>query len=211
MTVIAMDVRYRVADVVDPGEWISVRFPVGQDIRLDKVVRGLTYDIELRNVDHTGRLSLPVEIQHTVATTVREGALALPVNAFANRGSVWNVDTSVTYSATDSVATISVSAGTLVSGGRTISYSASSAEIPGTPEEQKVVYLYYDDPWLQGGPVDLGVTDDYITSLAGDGRIAITTLTITFPAVGAPPNTGGGGIGGGGGGGGAGNIVQDIP
>jgi len=202
MTIIAQELRYRIA-TAEPGAWTVDRIRAGQPIELRDVRRGVTYDIEVRNIDHTGRMSAPAVLQHTVGSTAREGALALPVNAVANRASVWNVDTSVTYSATDSVATVSVSAGTLVMGGANISYGASSASVAGDPETKKIVYLYYDDPQLRGGSLDLGVTEDYITSLSGDGRIAITTLEIDFPAVGAPPVTGGGGIGGGGGGGGA--------
>lgn len=206
MTIIAQELRYRIVGAEDTA-WVVDRVAAGQNIEMRNVRRGVTYDIEIRNVDHTGRMSVPAAFQHTVGTTLREGALALPVNAVANRASVWDVDTSVTYSASDSVATVSVSAGTLVMGGASINYGASSASVPGAPETKKTIYLYYDDPQLRGGSLDLGVTDDYITSLAGDGRIAIISLEINFPAVGAPPNTGGGGIGGGGGGGGAGNPV----
>lgn len=204
MTIIAQELRYRIVGAEDTA-WVVDRIRAGQNIEMRNVRRGITYDIEIRNIDHTGRMSAPASFQHTVGTTFREGALALPVNTVANRASVWDVDTSVTYSATDSVAIVSVSAGTLVIGGASISYGASSASVPGAPETKKKIYLYYDDPQLRGGSVDLGVTDDYITSLAGDGRIAIISLEITFPAVGAPPSTGGGGIGGGGGGGGATN------
>lgn len=208
MTIIAQELRYRVAGV-DGTEWIVDRIPAGRNIELRSVRRGVTYDVEIRNVDHTGRMSAPATLQHTVGSTVREGALALPVNSVANISSVWDVDTSVTYSATDSVAMVSVSAGTLVIGGTTINYGASSASVAGAPETEKTIYLFYDDPRLEGGSVDLGVTEDYITSTAGNGRIAITTLKITFPAVGAPPSTGGGGIGGGGGGGGAKNPAAE--
>lgn len=208
MTIIAQELRYRIAGA-EETEWIVDRIPAGQNIELRAVRRGVTYDVEIRNVDHTGRMSAPATLQHTVGATIREGALALPVNSVANISSVWDVDTSVTYSATDSVATLSVSAGTLVIGGTTIHYNASSASVAGAPETSKTVYLYYDDPRLAGGTVDLGVTEDYITSMSGNGRVAITAVKITFPAVGAPPSTGGGGIGGGGGGGGAKNPAYD--
>ncbi|KRG71773.1 hypothetical protein ABB27_02460 [Stenotrophomonas terrae] len=208
MTIIAQELRYRIAGA-EGTDWAVERIPAGRNIELRSVRRGITYDVEIRNIDHTGRMSGPATFQHTVGTTLREGALALPVNAVANRASVWNVDTSVTYSATDSIATVSVSAGTLVMGGASVNYGASSASVAGTPSTKKTVYLFYDDPQLRGGSVDLGVTDDYITSLAGDGRIAITSMDINFPAVGAPPNTGGGGIGGGGGGGGTKSPVAE--
>lgn len=208
MTIIAQELRYRIAGA-EETEWIIDRVPPGQNIELRSVRRGITYDVEIRNVDHTGRMSAPATLQHTVGATIREGALALPVNSVANISSVWDVDTSVTYSATDSVTTLSVSAGTLVIGGTTIHYNASSAAVVGAPETEKTVFLYYDDPRLEGGTADLGVTDDYITSMSGNGRVAITSMKIVFPAVGAPPSTGGGGIGGGGGGGGTKNPAYE--
>lgn len=204
MTVVAHEFRYRIAGS-DESDWIIDRVVAGQIIEISQVQRGVTYDIEVRNIDHTGRMSDPAVFQNTVGTTIREGALALPVNSIANISSVWNVGTSVTFNATDSSATISVSAGSLVIGGETINYGASSATVVGVPTEKKTYYLYYDDPRLEGGTLPLGVTEDFITSMAGDGRVAINNIEITYPAVGAPPVTGGGGIGGGGGGGGSKN------
>lgn len=205
----AHEVRYRLTGVEDT-DWAVIRFPAGVEIELLDVLRGETYDVEVRAIGSRGRMSAPATFSITVGTTARTGALALPANAIGNRASVWDVDTSVTYSASDSSATVSVSAGTLVIGGATISYGASSATVAGTPETSKTIFLYYDDPRLQGGTLDLGVTDNFITSMAGNGRIAIISLKIDFPAIGAPPNTGGGGIGGGGGGGGANSQTEAL-
>ena len=204
----AHEVRYRLTGAEDT-DWTVVRFPAGVEIELLNVLRGGVYDVEVRAIGSRGRMSLPATLTVTVGTTTREGALALPANAIGNRASVWDVDTSVTYSASESSATVSVSAGTLVIGGATIAYGASSASVTGAPSTSKTIFLYYDDPQLAGGTLPLGVTESYITSVAGNGRIAIISLKIDFPAVGAPPNTGGGGIGGGGGGGGANNQALE--
>lgn len=210
--VIAREVRWRPVVAGVPADWSYVRLLPNQAFSLPDAVRGTTYQIQARNLGIRGTSSPWVAAPaHTVAATIREGTLALPVNSIANLSSVWNVDTSVTYNATDSSATVSVSAGTLVIGGETVAYGASSAVVPGAPSTTKTVYLYYDDPTLSGGSLTLGVTEDFITSMAGNGRIAITTLLINFPAAGGT-STGGGGIGGGGGGGGTKNPgVSEQP
>lgn len=206
------DVRYR-ADGSEE-DWTQVRFPVDADIIIPDVVRGADYLLQIRSVSSAGRTSEWVDAPVSVPDTNREGAAALPVNATANIPSVWDVDTEVTFTATtdgsgDSLATIDVSAGTLVMGGRTVTYSASSGTITGTPGQTKRVYLYYDDPRLMGGARTLGVTDNYITSVSGNGRVAIIGINVTFPNIGDPPSTGGGNIGGGGGGGGGNSPGQD--
>jgi len=113
------------------------------------------------------------------------------------------VDTSVTFSADSSTATISVSAGTFLVGGQSITYSASSGTVSVSPGVEKTFYLYYDDPRMQGGSLPLGITDDRITSMAGNYRVAISSVRFTPPNPGDPPISGGGGIGGSGGGNGA--------
>lgn len=199
--IVGQEVSYRQSGT---GEGFTVfRIREGEAITLRDVVRGLTYDVEVRNIDHTGRLSAPATFTHTVSTAAREGALALPTNVFANVPSTWNVDTSVTFSADSSTATISVSAGTFLVGGQSISYAASSGTISVTPGVLKTYYLYYDDPRMQGGSLPLGITDDRIASMAGNYRVAITSVKFTAPNPGDPPVTGGGGIGGHGGGNGA--------
>lgn len=193
------DVRYR----IDGGDsdWTVERFPVGADIVLRGMVRGESYEIEIRAVAANGRTSTWVDCSTNVPATAREGAAALPVNAVGNRASVWDIDTDVTYNATDSSATISVSAGTLRIGAQAISYEASSGVVSGSASTTKTVFLYYDDPRLQGGARTLGITESFIESMSGNGRVAIISLEINFPTTGGS-SSGGGNIGGGGGGGG---------
>lgn len=199
--IVAQEISYR---EYGSGEGFTVyRVPDGADITLRDVIRGLTYEVEVRNVDHTGRLSVPATFTHTVSTAAREGALALPTNVFANVPSTWDVDTSVTFSADSSTATISVSAGTFLVGGQSVTYAASSGTIAVSPGVEKTLYLYYDDPRMQGGSLPLGITDSRITSMAGNYRVAISSVKFTAPNPGDPPVTGGGGIGGRGGGNGA--------
>ena len=199
--IVAKEISYR---EYGSGEGFTIfRIPDGADITLRDVVRGVAYEVEVRNVDHTGRLSAPAKFTHTVSTAAREGALALPTNVFANVPSTWDVDTSVTFSADSSTATISVSAGTFLVGGQSVTYAASSGTIAVSPGVEKTLYLYYDDPRMQGGSLPLGITDSRITSMAGNYRVAISSVKFTAPNPGDPPVTGGGGIGGGGGGNGA--------
>lgn len=212
---VAYDVRWRIAD--DAQDWTVKRFPLGVaiDIR-DGLMRDTEYEGGIRSVAESGKTSQWVPFAVTVPGTNREGAAALPVNAFANQASAWDVDTSVEYVAStdgsgDSVAVITVSAGSLVVGDVSVAYAASSASVAGEPQTEKRLYLYYDDPRLLGGARTLGVAESYVDSLRGAGRVAITSVLLQFPAIGAPPNTGGGGIGGGGGGGGAHNNPQQAP
>lgn len=209
--IVATDIRWRSASDLGEGAWITRRLAPGEALTLRELERGVEYEVQARNIGANGRASAWVSRTITVPETNRRGASALPVNAVGNIPSVWDVDTEVTFSAStdgggDSTATISASAGTLVIGGQTVTYGASSGTVTGTGGTTKRVFLYYDDPRLQGGSRTLGITDSFITSMSGNGRVAITNLLIEFPGIGAPPNTGGGGIGGGGGGGGAGSC-----
>lgn len=206
------EIRYRPADD-DDADWLAERVPPTPNIALTGLQSGVLYLFEARSIGGNGRSSDWVPVLVTVPETNRTGALALPTNVIGNRASMWNVDTSVTYAATSpaagaSSATISVSAGTLVIGGSTIAYGASSATVTGTAGTSKIVYLYYDDPRMQGGSRVLGVADNVVESANVDGRIAVTSLKIDFPAAGGSGG-GGGGIGGGGGGGGANNPVAN--
>lgn len=203
------EVRYRIQSDLTT-DWTVMTFSTATLIELPIVRRDVTYDIEIRAIDSSGRMSEPSIHSVVMNPAPREGALALPVNSIANITSVWDVDTSVEFSATSDLATVTVSAGTLVIGGKSISYGASSASIAVTPSQQTTVYMYYDDPQLRGGTLPLGLTKSYIESVAGNGRVAINFITFTPPAPGDPPVTGGGGIGGGGGGGGAHNPAEEV-
>jgi len=201
------EIRYQTATSGDDEDWIVERVPATTSVSLKGLQPGVQYLFEARSIGANGRSSDWVPVLVTVPDTNRTGALALPTNVIGNRASMWNVDTSVTYAATSPLtgqgtATISVSAGTLVIGGSTIAYAASSAEISGNPGTTRTVYLYYDDPRLEGGSRPLGMADNIVESANADGRVAIIAMTITFPAPGGTGG-GGGGIGGGGGGGGA--------
>ena len=194
--------------------WQEKRFPVGPSLVLDEVERGTNYEMEVCSVAGNGRSSEWVPLAVNVAASNRVGALALPTNVIGNQPSMWGMDTEVTYSATSPVegegtATISMSAGALVVGGTTINYGASSASVTGAPGTSRRVYLYYDDPRLEGGTRALGVANNVVDTANVDGRIAITSLVVQFPAPGGSGG-GGGGIGGGGGGGGSHDQPQVI-
>lgn len=202
--VTAIEVRWRM--VGDDG-WQSRRYLPGALVQIREIERAEGYEVQARSIGVGQLVSEWVPATITVAPTNRTGALALPTNVVGNQASMWNIGTSVTYSAVsptsgDSEATISVSAASLVVGSRTISYAASSAQVTGTPGTSKRVYLYYDDFNFQGGSRPLGVTENIVESANVDGRIALTSLLLEFPE---PGSSGGGGgdAGGGGGGGGA--------
>lgn len=207
--VTAIEVRWR---LVGDTAWQSRRYVPGAKIQIREIERGEDYEVEARSIGVGQLASEWVPAIVTVPPTNRTGALALPTNVVGNQASMWNIGTSVTYSAVspisgDSEATISVSAASLVVGSRTISYAASSAQVTGTPGTSKRVYLYYDDFNFQGGSRPLGVTENIVESANVDGRIALTSLLLEFPE---PGSSGGGGgdAGGGGGGGGAYNPPQ---
>lgn len=212
MPAIAMEVQYRPLDS-NGDAWVMKRFENGTPIILDEVMRGIQYEVNIRSVAANGRSSDWVAVPITVPNTNRTGAAALP--NIGNQQSMWDLETSVTFAASttvegESTATISVTAGDLVIGSSTVSYGASSGTVTGAASETIVVYLYYDDPYLQGGTRPLGITENIVDSANIDGRVAIGSLSITFPAAGGS-STGGGSIGGGGGSGGAGrNPNQEI-
>src|SRR5690606_31484429 len=114
-------------------------------------VRGGNYTIEARSIGRRGTSSGWVAVSKTVTEEARRGARALPPVTVGNIGSLWTSGTTITWSATDTEATISVSAGTLQVGDQQIAYAASSAVITGVADEVRDVFLYYDDPWFSGG------------------------------------------------------------
>ncbi len=202
------EVRYRLAGGDDA--WVAETHPASSTISLPNLTRGGVYAVQLRAVDAAGNVSPWAATTVTVGDTNRTGAAALP-NA-GNQISMWGMDTSVTFAAAtneagESVATISVSAGTLVMGSNSYSYGASSGTVTGAAGETKTIYLYYDDPEFLGGTLPLGITEDIVETANVDGRIAIPGVTITFPAAGGS-SSGGGSAGGGGGSGGSGRGNQ---
>ncbi|HID8537153.1 TPA: hypothetical protein ACXIMI_002283 [Stenotrophomonas maltophilia] len=169
--------------------------------------RGTPYEMQMRSVGTNGRASAWVDVAVDVPDTNRIGAAALP--NIGNQQSMWDMTTSVTFAASSdasgaSVATISVTAGTLIIGSVQVSYAASSATLTGTAGQKVTVYLYYVDPQLVGGSRQLMLTTNIVETANANGNVAISALQITFPAAGSS-GSGGGGIGGGGGSGGSRN------
>lgn len=200
---VAYDLRYRPIGS-DEYAWIVKRFEAGQSIQVEEPLRGVQYEINLRSVAANGLSSAWVPYPVTVPNTNRTGAAALP--NIGNQQSMWDLQTSVTFAATssaegNSVATISVTAGDLVLGDVTVSYGASSGTITGNAGDKIRVYLYYDDPFFEGGTRPLGITTNIVESANVNGRVAVSSIEFTFPAAGGS-STGGGSIGGGGGSGG---------
>lgn len=201
--VTAVEVRWRATDT---EAWHTRRFLPGVPIKISEIENGQSYDIEARNLGMNELASEWVAATVSVPVNHRTGVLALPPNAITNQSSMWGMDTEVTYSAAspetgDATATISMTAGSLVIGDKTLSYGASSAAVTGPPSTSRTVYLYYDDPRLEGGAKTLGVATTPVAAANVYGRVAITSVVVTFPAPGESGG-GGGGIGGGGGGGG---------
>lgn len=203
---VAIEIRWRRIGE-DANAWQVRRYLPGAKAEIRAIERADQYEVEACSIGVGDLRSVWVAVNVTVPNTNRTGALALPTNVVGNQASMWDVDTSVTYAAVsdasgESEATISVSAGTMVIADKSVVYGASSAQITGQAGETVLIYLYYDDPFWQGGSRPLGITTNKVQSSNVRGRIAITQLTLKFPPAGESGG-GGGGIGGGGGGGGA--------
>lgn len=197
--IVALELRWRVDGTQQP--WTYARYaPELTSIVLTGLIRGETYEAEARYVQDVGPPSAWATAEIIVSDTDRKGTTALPPVTTGNVSSRWISGTEIDWSATDTVATVNVSAGVLQAGEQQVSYNASSVEITGTAEEVKTVYLYYDDPQYAGGTRTLGYTTDPVASMAGYGRILIDQVTITYDVAGGTGTTGGGDIGGGGGG-----------
>lgn len=193
-----VEVRYRIAGADPDTAYTYRRFLPSDPIKIKGLLSGQQYDLGVRYLAKVP--SKWTVLVHTVATTTREGTAALPPVTTGNVPGLWISGTEIDWSATDTVATVNVSPGTLQIGEQQRSYNASSVEITGTAEEEKTVYLYYDDPRGEGGTRTLGHTTDRVASSAGYGRILIDQVTVTFDVTGGTGTTGGGDIGGGGGG-----------
>lgn len=206
----AYELRFRPVGSPDQA-WQYRSQVVGQVFAVREMQRGTQYEAQIRSVGVNGRVSAWVDIQVEVPDTNRVGAAALP--NIGNQQAMWDMSTSVTYAASSdaegaSVATISVTAGTLIIGSVSVSYGASSATVTGAAGEKLIAYLFYDDPRLEGGSKALGVTTNVVETANVNGRIALSAVVVTFPAAGGT-STGGGSIGGGGGSGGARNPAYE--
>lgn len=195
--VTAIEVRWRGSP---DDAWESRRFLPGQEIFIPEPERGALYEVQACSIGVPGAPSSEwVDASVLMPETNRTGAAALPPVVFGNTPSRWVSGTNVSWSATDTEATISVSAGVLQVGEKQISYAPSAVVVPGTPNTAVRFWLYYDDYHRQGGARTLGATTDPTASMAAAGRILIIPVDVTFAPAGG--STGGGGdIGGGGGG-----------
>jgi hypothetical protein len=214
--VVAHEVRYRQVVVGDFAEsaWMTKTFPVGENIDLEELARGVPYELQIRAVGANGNSSEWVDGSALLALTNRVGAAALP--NIGNQQSMWDLQTSVTFAAStdgsgSSVATISVTAGDLIIGSVVVSYAASSATVTGAAGEKVTLYLYYHDPLLQGGSRLLNVTTNIVETANVNGNVAVSSIEFTFPPAGGS-SSGGGSIGGGGGSGGIRNPpYTEVP
>jgi hypothetical protein len=99
----------------------------------------------------------------------------------------------ITYSATPTSATISVTAGNAVSGNTVIPYSAMSKVVTGTANTTVQYYLYIHDPLYAGGAQTLQASTVFDNTADDDGSIYIGFVTVVFPAIGGGTSSGGGG------------------
>lgn len=197
--IVAIELHWRIKDSEQP--WTVARYaPDLTTITLTGLIRGETYEAEARYVQDFGPPSSWATADIIVSDTDRIGTTALPPVVSGNVSSRWVSGTEITWSATETACTINVSAGVLQYGERPVSYNASSIELVGTADEVRTVYLYYDDPKVEGGTRTLGATTDSVASMAGYGRVLIDQVTVTFDSAGGTGTSGGGDIGGSGGG-----------
>lgn len=185
-----------IAPATEPTGWTVDREVASPSITLEGFIAGRTYQVQVKAVAANGESSAYTAVQTLAIPSANTGSLALPVNT-AQKAGVWDVDTVVEYSATDTSATINLSAATFVVEGKTINYAASSVVVTGAALAEKTFWLYYIDPNLAGGTRTLYATDSYTTAIGGSGNIIVTPVPITFPDVGGTSG-GSGGVGGGG-------------
>lgn len=127
------------------------------------------------------------------------GSANLPNVVFANQGSKFTGTISYSSSAgTPSTATISITAGNLISGAMSTAYNALNVGVTGTGGTTVVFYLYGDDPTNAGGSITLVATTTPLTVYQSDGRIWFGSVPVFFPSTGTGGGSGGGGGGGGG-------------
>lgn len=110
-----------------------------------------------------------------------------------NFGSGWTSGGAISYSATPTSATISVTAGTFAMGSQQVSYNASSVNVSGSASTSATFWLYYDDPGLTGGSKTLVASTSVVDTYNSDSRVLVGSVTVAFPASGSG---GGGGSGG---------------
>lgn len=107
-----------------------------------------------------------------------------------NFGSGWISGGAISYSATPTSATISVTAGTFAMGSQQVSYNASSVNVSGSASTSATFWLYYDDPGLTGGSKTLVASTSVVDTYNSDSRVLVGSVMVAFPASGS---SGGGG------------------
>ncbi len=129
-------------------------------------------------------------------------------NLQINYGSAWKSGAAITYTASagsPATATISVTAGVFVIGGREYGYDASSVNVSGTGGTTETFWLYYEDPGLSAGAKTLHANTDGRVTYNSNSRVIVGAVQVAFPASGSGSGggttPGGNGPGGGGGGG----------
>lgn len=97
----------------------------------------------------------------------------------------WPSGATISYTSTASAATINVAAGVLQIGDQTISYNAASVSVTYPGINPVRYYMYYDDPGMSGGSMQLKVSSNAATQYNSDGRVLVGTLLVTFSAGGS--------------------------
>lgn len=193
--VIGLELRYRPVETVLTGEWpwAYKSFAPSDSVTLKGLRRGLSYEGHARNHGEGGTVSSWAPVTFVIDDTTRTGTAALPPSSTANVASAWISGGAITYTATagtPATATISVASGTLRVAGADVTYAASSVSVTGTNGATVPVYLYYQDFNLTGGSKTLFATTDYSALIAQSGNVYAGTVSVVFPATGAPPGGG---------------------
>jgi hypothetical protein len=119
-------------------------------------------------------------------TNINEGAKVttqrvLPTINYANVGSVQSA-IPITAFADAVIATVSIDAHDVIYGGETVSYSAG--EVIGVPVSTDV-YIYADDPDLEGGAVTYEFTTDYTDMAQALGRYKVGAIRTPISSISA--------------------------
>ena len=119
-------------------------------------------------------------------TNINDGAKVttqrvLPTINFANVGSVQSA-IPITSFADATIATVSIATHDVIYGGQTVTYSAG--EVIGVPVSTDV-YIYADDPDLEGGAVTYEYTTDYTEMAQALGRYKVGAIRTPVSSISA--------------------------
>lgn len=195
--VLYREVQWRVTGAV---AWsaITTAAPTGE-LALNQLSPNVGYDVRVRNVAANGMRSNWATFTITAPdNTQRLSQAHMAMLRVGGIGSAWT-GFGISYTSTDTSATISCTAGTLQDGVRNPSYGASSVTVSGSPSTTATYYLYFDDPAGAGGTLTLGASKTYSDLSANQGRIFVGQVDVEFTATGGPAGGGSGNPGGGGG------------